>query len=79
MVDTSAPVSEDGGSYRVSSYTTFNSYFGIRLGRESNSYLRLGINNLFDRDPPLAVEDRTYLDKDAHPGRFFHVDWRFKL
>ena len=79
MVDTSAPVREDGGNYRVSSYTTFNSYVGIRLGREHKSYLRFGINNLFDRDPPLADEDRTYLDEDANPGRFFYVDWRFKL
>ncbi len=79
MEDTSAPKLDDGGNYRVSSYTTFNSYVGIRLGQTHKSYLRFGINNLFDRDPPLADEDRTYLDEDANPGRFFYVDWRFKL
>ena len=43
------------------------------------SYLRFGIKNVFDRDPPLSDEDRTYMDEDANPGRFFYVDWRFML
>lgn len=79
VYDTSAPPRSDGSYYQVDSYTTFNTFFGIRLGQQHKSYLRFGINNLFDKDPPLADEDRNYMDVDANPGRYFYVDWRLKL
>lgn len=79
LFDTSAPVRADGGDYRVHGYTTVNTYVGIKLGVRRQSYLRFGINNLLDKDPPLADEDRTYFDVDANPGRYFYVDWRVKL
>lgn len=77
--DTSAPMDADGNYFGVSSYTTFNGYFGVKFGKDENNYLRLGINNLFDRQPPLADENRGYNDVDANIGRFIYVDWRMKL
>jgi len=79
MYDTSAPLRADGSYYQVNNYTTFNTFFGIRVGQQHKSYLRFGINNLFDRDPPLADEDRGYMTEYADPGRYFYVDWRFTL
>lgn len=77
--DTSAPRDADGKYYGVGSYTTFNGYFGVKFGNEQSNYLRLGINNVFDRDPPLADESRGFYGLDANIGRYFYVDWQVKL
>lgn len=51
--------------YLVSSYTTHNAYLNYAFPRRrdsafSNLALRVGVNNVFDEDPPLADEDFGY-------------------
>ncbi len=80
--DTSAPWNDDGSYYKVDAWTTVNAHVGLRfdaLGGRSN-YLRLGANNLFDRAPPLADEDRGFFE-GVHDGRgrLFYVEWRLEL
>lgn len=77
--DTSAPRNADDSYYKVASYTTLNGYFGVRFGRDGRQSLRFGVNNLLDRDPPLADEDRGYFDEDANIGRYFYLDWRIRM
>ncbi|MBL9211214.1 MAG: TonB-dependent receptor [Opitutaceae bacterium] len=51
--------------YLVSSYTTHNAYLNYAFPRRrgsnlSNLSLRVGVNNVFDEEPPLADEDFGY-------------------
>jgi outer membrane receptor protein involved in Fe transport len=51
--------------YLVSAYVTHNAYLSYTLLRQRGSYLsnlsvRFGMNNVFDRDPPLADTDTGY-------------------
>lgn len=80
--DTSAPWNDDGSYYKVDAWTTVNAHVGLRfdaLGGRSN-YLRFGANNLFDRAPPLADEDRGFFES-VHDGRgrLFYAEWRLEL
>lgn len=80
--DTSAPWNDDGSYYRIAPWTTVNAHVGMRfeaLGGRSN-YLRVGANNLFDRAPPLADEDRGFFE-GVHDGRgrLFYAEWRLAL
>jgi outer membrane receptor protein involved in Fe transport len=80
--DTSAPTYEDGSYFDVKSWTTFNAYFGVKLGGDpkKGSYLRFGVNNLLDKDPPLADEDRGYFENVHDPrGRFLYAEWRVTM
>lgn len=77
--DTSAPRDEDGNYFGVDSYTTFNGYVGVELGDNGQQYLKFGINNLLDRDPPMADESRGFYGLDANIGRYFYVDWRIRI
>src|SRR3546814_19080295 len=55
--DTSAPFDETGNMFRVDSWLTFNAFVGFRFGNADGgvqNYLRLGVQNLLDEDPPLA-------------------------
>ncbi|MDM3871122.1 TonB-dependent receptor [Porticoccus sp. W117] len=47
----------DGDFYFLPSHTTFNAAVTHRGLFGEGSTVRFGINNLFDRDPPLAAED----------------------
>lgn len=81
--DTSAPWNDDGSNYRVGTWTTVNAHVGFRLGNligNSESYLRVGATNLFDRAPPLADEDRAFFE-NVHDGRgrLLYVEWRTTL
>jgi iron complex outermembrane receptor protein len=75
--DSSAPRNAAGELYRVSSWTGVNGYTSLRLDHAggAETELRVGINNLFDRAPPLADEDRGFdqLVHDAR-GRFLYVE-----
>ncbi|MBU2977305.1 TonB-dependent receptor [Alteromonas sp. C1M14] len=78
--DTSAVNDETGEFWRVSSWTSVNTYGQYTIDNGSNwdgSTIRLGIKNLFDRQPPLADETYGY-EASLHSaeGRFFYV--RFK-
>lgn len=80
--DTSAPWNADGSDYKVGAWTTINAHVGIRFqafGARSN-HVRLGANNLFDRAPPLADEDRGFFE-GVHDGRgrLLYAEWRLEL
>lgn len=77
--DTSAPRGADGKYYGVGSYTTFNTHFDMAFGKLRKTRVRLGVNNLFDRDPPLADEDRGYYNLDANVGRYIYLGWRMTM
>lgn len=77
--DTSAPANADGSDYTVGSWTTYNAFAGYRFGSGAldGTYLRLGVNNLFDRAPPLADEDRGFYEGVHDPrGRFIYAEVR---
>jgi outer membrane receptor protein involved in Fe transport len=77
--DTSAPALEDGSRFTVGSLTTWNAFAGYRFqgGWMRDSYLRFGINNLLDRELPLADDDRGFNEGVHDPrGRFLYVELR---
>lgn len=83
--DTSAPTNDDGSDFKVDDWLTFNGFFGVKFGSLRSgsgveNYLRFGVNNLFDTDPPLADEDRGFFET-VHDGRgrFFYLEWRMKM
>ncbi|MEZ0471462.1 TonB-dependent receptor [Luteimonas salinilitoris] len=77
--DTSAPADANGSPYTVGSWTTWNAFFGYRFEASAldGTALRLGMNNLFDRAPPLADDDRGF-DAGVHDprGRFIYAEVR---
>lgn len=80
--DTGAPWNADGSMFRVDSLLTFNAFVGIRLGDsdKTHSYLRLGVNNLLDEDPPFADENRGFYESIHDPrGRYLYAEWRVKM
>ncbi|WP_296717447.1 TonB-dependent receptor [Erythrobacter sp.] len=66
--------------YRVGDFLTFNTAIAYTI--ENNTALdgtriRFGINNLFDKDPPLADDTYGYLSSLHSPrGRVFRVELR---
>lgn len=83
--DTSAPKNDDGSDFKVDDWLTFNGFVGVKLGATGSgsgaqNYLRFGVNNLLDKDPPLADEDRGFFET-VHDGRgrFFYLEWRVKM
>lgn len=82
FVDTSAPENDDGSDFKIGEWITFNGFFGAKLGSDPDkgSYLRFGVNNILDKDPPLADEDRGFFETVHDPrGRYFYVEWRVKM
>jgi hypothetical protein len=77
--DSSAPRETDGGLFRVGSWIGINLFVSYRLEHTAlpETELRLGSNNLFDRAPPLADEDRGFdqLVHDAR-GRYLYAEIR---
>ncbi|MCD9033254.1 TonB-dependent receptor [Luteimonas sp. Y-2-2-4F] len=82
LYDTSAPVDADGRAYKVDDWVTVNAHVGVRLAgfAGGRSQLRFGANNLFDRAPPLADEDRAFFE-GVHDGRgrLWYAEWRYTL
>src|SRR3546814_17152325 len=81
--DTSAPFDENGNMFRVDSWLTFNAFVGFRFGNADGgvqNYLRLGVNNLLDEDPPFADENRNFYETIHAPrGRFIYAEWRVRM
>jgi hypothetical protein len=77
--DSSAPRETDGGLFPVGSWIGINLFVAYRLEHTAlpETELRLGSNNLFDRAPPLADEDRGFdqLVHDAR-GRYLYAEIR---
>lgn len=69
-------LSSNGQVYRVASHTTVNLYgeYSFREGALGNSSVRIGVRNLFDKQPPLADETFGYMGSlySANP-RYFYV------
>src|SRR3546814_11215034 len=81
--DTSAPLDENGNMFHVDSWLTFNAFVGFRFGNADGgvqNYLRLGVNNLLDEDPPFADEHRSFYESIHDPrGRFIYAEWRVRM
>ncbi|MEE4288604.1 MAG: TonB-dependent receptor [Erythrobacter sp.] len=75
-------VSDDPNAnfYRVDDFLTFNTAISYTIRNDTaldGTRLRFGINNLFDKDPPLADETYGYLSALHTPrGRQFRVELR---
>lgn len=75
-------VSDDPNAnfYRVNDFLTFNTAISYTIENDTaldGTRLRLGINNLFDKDPPLADDTYGYLSALHTPrGRVFRVELR---
>lgn len=76
-IDTDDP---NGNFYRVDDILTFNTSISYTIENDTpldGTRLRFGINNLFDKDPPLADETYGYLSSLHSPrGRVFRVELR---
>jgi outer membrane receptor protein involved in Fe transport len=75
-------VSDDPNAnfYRVDDFLTFNTAISYTIENDTaldGTRLRFGINNLFDKDPPLADDTYGYLSALHTPrGRVFRVELR---
>ena len=75
-------VSDDPNAnfYRVGDFLTFNLAFAYTIENQTaldGTRLRFGINNLFDKDPPLADETYGFLSAlHSARGRVFRVELR---
>jgi iron complex outermembrane recepter protein len=75
-------VSDDPNAnfYRVDDFLTVNAAISYTIDNNTaldGTRLRFGINNLFDKDPPLADETYGYLSSLHSPrGRVFRVELR---
>ena len=80
LIETDDP---NGNFYRVDDWFTTN--FSIAYSSNNNTALdgtrlRFAINNLFDKDPPLADEQFGYFSElHSARGRVFHVELRKKF
>ncbi|WP_172449241.1 TonB-dependent receptor domain-containing protein [Bowmanella denitrificans] len=74
--DTSAVHDETGEYWHVSSWNTLSLYgqYSFDEGAMDGMRVRVGVRNLFDREPPLADETYGY-DASLHSseGRYFYV------
>ena len=75
--DTSAVHDETGEFWRVGSWTKYNLYGQYTIDSDSaldGTSVRIGINNLFDNQPPLADETYGY-EASLHSaeGRYFYL------
>lgn len=75
-------VSDDPNAnfFRVDDFLTFNLAVAYTFENDTaldGTRIRLGVNNLFDKDPPLADEDLGYFSALHSPrGRVFRVELR---
>lgn len=80
FIDTGAGLDPTGQPFFVEEFTTTNAYFQYRFDRAGlldGLRLRVGANNIFDQDPPLADDTNGY-DPGYHSarGRQFYFDVR---
>lgn len=79
----SDPVVVEGRSYRIPSYVTWDASLTRRFSRRDpvkGVSVTVGVNNLFDRDPPLYPVRQGYDARQFSPqGRFgyLHVSWEY--
>ncbi|WP_369026980.1 TonB-dependent receptor [Qipengyuania sp. RANM35] len=77
LLDTDDP---NGNFYRVDDQITFNLSISYSIKNDTpldGTRLRFAINNLFDKDPPLADEQFGYYSElHSARGRVFHVELR---
>ena len=77
LLDTDDP---NGNFYRVNDWQTFNLSIAYSINNDTpldGTRLRFAINNLFDKDPPLADEQFGYYSElHSARGRVFHVELR---
>ncbi len=72
-----------GVPWIIKSWTTVNANVGysFKRGRLQGTRLRIGANNLFDRDPPLVVSGSDAFDSSYHNARgvvwWVQADYRF--
>jgi len=82
--DSSAPASngDEDSYYQVHDWTTWNAYVGYAFMAPSvqSVNLKVGVNNVFDKAPPLADEDQGY-ESDIHDprGRFVYAQIEVKI
>jgi iron complex outermembrane recepter protein len=66
--------------FRVGDFLTFNAAIAYTFETDNaldGTRIRLGVNNVFDKDPPLADEDLGYFSALHSPrGRVFRVELR---
>ncbi|MGH8193566.1 MAG: TonB-dependent receptor domain-containing protein [Woeseiaceae bacterium] len=83
-IDTSAGLDPDDNPFIVDDWTTYNLYGQYEIGDNgglfSNARFRFGINNLTDKDPPLADSGFGY-DGAYHSlrGRYYYADLRMEF
>jgi outer membrane receptor protein involved in Fe transport len=74
--DTSAIHDDTGEYWQINSWTSFNLYgqYTFEQGALENTRVRLGMNNIFDKEPPLADETYGY-DASLHnaEGRYLYL------
>ncbi|WP_340679237.1 TonB-dependent receptor [Paraglaciecola sp.] len=74
--DTGAIQDETGEYWQIDSWTSFNLYgqYTFDRGALDNTRIRLGVNNIFDKEPPLADETYGY-DASLHnaEGRYLYL------
>lgn len=78
--DTSVARDAGGNQFVIDSFSTVNLYAEYEVqggGAFANTRLRVGVNNIADREPPLADNDNGY-DAGYHSarGRFLYFDVR---
>ena len=77
LLDTDDP---NGNFYRVDDFFTVNFSISYTIENDTpldGTRLRFAINNLFDKDPPLADENYGYFSElHSARGRQFHVELR---
>jgi outer membrane receptor protein involved in Fe transport len=77
-IDTSAGLGPSGNPFIVENWTETNLYLQYEFGRKGplkDLRIRVGANNLFDKDPPLADEENGF-DPSYHSirGRQLYID-----
>lgn len=75
--DTDVISDTTGAFWRVDSWTTvnLNGEYHFSMGNFRDSSVRIGINNLFDEDPPLADENLNYLASLHNPiGQYAYIN-----
>lgn len=81
FVDTSAGLDPDGNDFIVDAWSTFNLYGQFDIddgdGLLGGTRFRVGVNNLFDKRPPLADETFGFFNEyHSARGRFLYFEVR---
>lgn len=79
-IDTGVGLDPNGNEFEIAAFTTMNLYAEYQYGGKGlikDIRFRVGVNNLLDKEPPLADEDNGF-DAAYHSarGRFLYFDVR---